>query len=260
MAQTLRQYIDGVLDEYGDVLHATFAQNKVEEVGGTYTVEIIWISEDEISPSNIPSLDATSVPLTEAEEYTVQPTIKAVTNESVDDVLDYNIDPLISLSDHKGRVEDSAIDAMAKAFSEVHMDESELVEFVEQGEGTDGIVEFVEVYSFDAPRQNATRGIYFFIELRLQHHYELDGLLTDGRFDHVDTLTIDGQAYPVIIDVDLTNSEGGSQGQWIHTSEFVAEHTEAAKVNLSEELDRIDWAEFFASGRPVPEQPGAPSV
>jgi hypothetical protein len=52
--------------------------------------------------------------------------------------------------------------------------------------------------------------------------------------------------------------EDDVHGQWIHTSDFLADNTEAPKIQLADELERIDWGEFFANDRPWPESPEYP--
>jgi len=279
MAQTLKDHINDVLKTHSGEVEAVFTRNTIKEIGGTYLVDILWVITGDILPSEIPELESKTVPLTETGEYTVQPTFTTTTTKTIDEVMMFDQGMVREMFGYNGEVRDRAIEKLKQAFSEVHMDESQLVEFVEHGgDGKFELVEFVEVYMYDSrktkevekftdqvtdrPERKGSHqpdeGIQMFIEFRLDVYNEIDGMRTENRFAHVETLTIDGQAYPINIEVALTQSGEGGRGQWIHTSDFIVEHAGIPKLHFSDEIERINWAEFFAGDKPWPEQPGIP--
>jgi len=280
-SDTLKQFINNVLDKHSEHLSIAFTQNTLSEVNGTYTAELIWIIRGGILPSQIPELEANTIPLTEEEEYVIQPNFK-ITTQHIDIFLDFEegqADHVRHRIDgYNGRVDNTKFDMMKQLFSEIHLDETELTEFVEQGEGYDQLVEFVEISSYSAESQhlphlvadatmgngNKTKqapddGIHIYIQIRYNRHSTRNGIWTKKRFEHIQTLTIDGQQYPVNIETGLTMSGNGGRGQWIHTGYTLVEHGDFPKITLNEELNKTDWSEFLANGKPWPEAPGIPN-
>lgn len=277
MTQTLKDHINDVLKTHSGEVEAVFTRNTIKEIGGTYLVDILWVITGDIPPSQIPELESKTVPLTEDGEYTVRPTFTTTTTKTIDEVM-MDPDTVRGCLGYDGEMDTRVMESMKQVFSEVHMDESQLVEFVETDEGTNDLVEFVEVYMYDSdktkvvenftdqvanrPQRNGgnhpDEGMQMFIELRFNDYQPVDGMNSKKRFAHVETLTIDGQAYPINIEVGLTQSGKGGRGQWIHTSDFIVEHAGIPKLHFSDEIERINWAEFFASDKPWPEQPGIP--
>jgi len=277
MVQTLKTHINDVLAAYTGEVEAVFTRNTIEEVGGVYLVDMLWVITGDILPSDIPELEQKTVPLTDAREYTIQPNFTTTTTKTIDEVL-MDPDTVRGCLGYDGEINNQVMERMKQALSEVHMDESQLVEFVEHTDDNPDLVGFVEVYMYDSEKtkkvENFTdqvmdrpeRGkdnqpderMQIFIEFRFERWNKIDGVKSEKRFAHVDTLTIDGQAYPVNIEVALTLSGEGGRGQWIHTSDFLVEHADVPKLNIRDEIERIDWAEFFVNSKPWPEQPGIP--
>jgi len=268
--ETVEELINALLDEYDGSLSVGFNQRSVTEISGKYSVTFVCVL-DGVFPSQVGEIDVGPLPLTEDTDYVVRPSFE-FTTEHPDAVFVTNGVYRVSKTTDSGSEADLSL--LEKVCSEVHLGEQQFVEFVEQGEGMGQIVECVEVCSYDSRQQKAAEflgamiagqpapiqrtpdeGLHFFVGFRVQEQELIDGLNPRHRFDHVDTVTIGGQQYPSTVVSDIVDSPKGGRGLWIHTSDFLATYTDAPKIHLSDELDRIDWAEFFASNRPWPEPP-----
>jgi hypothetical protein len=268
--ETVEELIDGLISEHGNNLSVGFDQSSVAEVSGMYSVRFVCVL-DGILPSQVGDIDIGPLPLTDANEYVVNPSFK-FTTEHPDTVFVNN--GIYRASTVEGGEPKADIELLEMVCSEVHLEEQRFTEIAEQGEGAKQIVECVEVCSYDSrqqkaaeflgamiagnpapPQQTPDEGLHFFVGFRVQEQELVDGLDPRHRFDHVETVTLGDQQYPSTIVSDVVDSPRGGRGLWIHTSDFLATYTDAPKIRLSNELDRIDWAEFFASNRPWPEPP-----
>jgi hypothetical protein len=84
-------------------------------------------------------------------------------------------------------------------------------------------------------------------------------MLTNCRFNHVSYLSIEEETIPVRIKTTLFPEEGTpresterviSGGIWVHTSEFLVEHTPAKKLELDEEINKRDLSSLLHEARP----------
>lgn len=268
--ETVEELVNALLDEYEGNISIGFDQSSITEINDTYSVTFICVL-DGVLPSQVGNIDVGPLPLTEKGEFSIRPTFELTTQQS--DVV-YIRDGVYRVSERTEGGVEARMGLLEMICSEVHLQEQEFIKFVEQGEGLEQIVECVEVCSFDSRQQKAAEllgsmiagqpahfprepdeGLHFFISFRVQEQELIDGLGATHRFNHVKTVTIDGQQYPATITTDTVDSPQSGRGLWIHTGDFLATYTDAPKIRLSDEFNRIDWAEFFASERPWPKPP-----
>jgi len=275
---TASDILASVLNRYENVTAIT-PRNRICEVGGTYTMELVWIigEESRIGLDIIEQLEQLiQVPLTEEQE--IQTKLQMRTSiQTMDELVqgEYSDDVILDLTDPNGEFCESKISKLKQLFSEVHLTDDELIQFVQLNGGGNDFVEFIEVSSYDAIGEEVALfnsmcdhealklpetpggGLHFYVNLGGSSHVEYNGICIEDRFGHVQTLNINGRRYPITIETDLSNGGKGWNGQWIHTSDQLAENTLTPSLSLSEELDRIEWSQFLSSTSPWPEHPGA---
>jgi len=263
--ESVEELINAILDIGGDKISVAFSQPDITKINETYSIPFFVVLRDSL-PSQFGEIDAGRLPLTDEAEYTVSPSFEFTTahpdeiygNPKVHDATGYAGKPHANLS------------LLKTLLGEVNLSEEQFIDFVEQGEGLNQVVQHVEVSS-SQPNQISQRttgstqpmdnGLHFLITLRTQTDHPVDGIHPDHRFDHVATVTLSGHRYPITITTAAFNDwENLTQGQWIHTSDFLVNNTEVPKIQLSNKIERIDWGEFFSNDQLRPEIQGYPPM
>jgi hypothetical protein len=99
------------------------------------------------------------------------------------------------------------------------------------------------------------------IKLIMDSHvdFTIDGMSLTDRFYHITHLVAEDSTYPITIVPQINTDPGATEdwGQPIHTDEFTAnlEDTPVGKLNLADELARIDINDLFYSDKLYPETP-----
>ena len=259
--ETVEELINTVLEIGGDKISVAFSQPDITKINETYSVPFFVVLRDSL-PSKFGEIDPGRLPLTDEEEYTVNPSFEFTTAHP--DTIYGDAKVCEATRDIDKPHADLGL--LKTLLGEVDLSEEQFIDFVEQGEGLNQVVQHVEVGS-SQPSQvgvEATgstkpmdNGFHFFITLRTQAGHRVDGIHPDHRFDHVATVTLSGHQYPTTIETTAFNDwENTTQGQWIHTSDFLVNNTEVPKIQLSNEIKRIDWGEFFSNDQPRPESQG----
>jgi hypothetical protein len=270
-ADTVEELINNIASEYSwEEVSIAFDQDSVTEINGEYSITFVCILKG-VLPSEFGDISTSTLPLTEDGDYEVNPVFKSTTKHE-DAVLTDAPKYGVTEFEENSRVAD--LDQVKKTCAETTLSEKTFVEFIEQGEGLDQIVEFVEVSCFDSEETQAAKtlgaaiagssevplpeheGLYFRIHLRGKGFHQEDGFDVTRRFNHVGSVTLNGVEYPTTIDVVSTLNESGGSGQLVHTSDFIVEQDPPTpKIKISEEIKRIDWDDLLASKSPWPESP-----
>jgi hypothetical protein len=267
---TVESLVTEILNEYTyEEVRVGFDLRSVQKLNDTYSVSFVVILKD-ILPSEFGDIDVERMSLTDAGDIDVTPSFRTTT-EHPDQVL---VDSSVYDVTTAGRDREADLSSVKQACEEVILSQEDFIEFVEEGSKTDTIIDMVEVSCFDSEETQTARaladellgsdtstdapedGFYFRLHIRGGPNRLIDGVLATHRFDHVSSVVLDGEKYPATIDLVSIAAADGGNGQLIHSSDFVAEedpHT--PKINISDEIERINWDNLLASPSPWPESP-----
>lgn len=270
-ADTVEELVDTLLDIGGNKMSMGFLQGSITEINGTFSVTFLGVLHESL-PSRFGEIDVDPLSLTAEQEYTIDPSFEFTTEHP--DVV-YENSEVYEASAYTGEPH-ADLGLLKTLCSEVNLSEDQFVEFAEQDNPEAQVVQHVEVSSHPPnltavsggtvppqeaahPSQPKDAGLHFLMTLQTAEDYPVDGIHPNHRLDHVSSVTIGGHRYPAsITTMSFLSWEDSAHGQWIHTSDFLADNTEAPKIQMADELERIDWGEFFANDRPWPESPEYP--
>lgn len=150
------------------------------------------------------------------------------------------------------------------------LDEDDLVELVtvsaettERGNQVGDIVREMGESSSQSEDKDTvvSQEVQFTIVLSPPHHFEIESIRSDWRFDHVQALDLpDGGRIPVSVQTELfPESEAefdpsGPHGQPVHTGGSVTEFTDTDKVHFRDELERIDFQALIEEDSLYPDE------
>lgn len=263
---TVEELIDTLLKIGSRKMSIAFRQSTITEINGIHSVAFLCVLRESL-PSQFGDISVDPLPLTGEEEFIVNPSFEFTTAHP-DAIYDDN--SVYEATQYDGTPQ-ANLDLLKKVCSEVNLTEEQLIHFAQHRNTQNQVVQHIEVRSSNANEsryeefvedlahnkpatsQPEEIGLQFLITLQAPKDHYVDGLHVSNRFDHVDSVAINGHRYPATIKTLSFADWETSLGQWIHTSNFLANNTAAPEINLSDELDRIAWDEFFASERMLPE-------
>lgn len=276
---TLTELVESVAKEYNPE-SAVAVRDTISELNGTYHVTLEWAF-----PKGIPLFPyadgAETMWLTDERERKV-----SVNFESFEENTDYismfkdEDKHKITLLSFDESIDKRGLKALQTAFSEIRLDADDLIEFVT---GEPNRVNHVEIAGYttgtgkliksavdqlsddEHTYTNAqTRDVTIWMLIVLNGgHRMIDNMWSKNRFNHVESLSINGESYPIEIQTIRFGTEIeadlGGRGQWIHTSDFMAEEVDnppTPKLHIDELLYDIDFAELLHGESPWPDGPG----
>lgn len=243
--QQLESLVSRVVEEHSPV-QVLVRTDSVKRVQDTYEFSLVWNFE-EVVPSFQYESGAETV-LVGDDRATVH-FESEVTNP---DYWVVNSVPMIELSRYRPQsAEDVDLDLLPMVLDEVVLDAERLEDIITGSSSNHPPVETINIISSPWRKTTEDTGLHLLVRLNSPHHFQLAGIPSEYRFDHVSYLRVDGEVYPVTIDTTLIDDDFPNR-DFLHTSDFLVEHTVVSKYDFLEEIREKDINSIIHRQRSAP--------